>query len=140
MELQPCMYFPLVKTKGINTPSVKQSVKWQGPIGMHCNAPKLVPDPFTSGKCSSKCIPKGLCHLTQSLDAQCVYSLSLNFTCVKSNLTLYRLNLISMSHLDELFSYSSGSLREEPSRCVVSFYVSPSGPPWDVGHRPKDRH
>ena len=42
--------------------------------------------------------------------------------------------------MDELFSYSSGSLREEPSHCVVSSYVSPSGPPWDVGHRPKDRH
>ena len=34
--------------KGINTPSVKPSVKRQGPIGMHCDAPKLVPDPFSS--------------------------------------------------------------------------------------------
>ena len=36
--------------KGINTPSgkqsVKQRVKQQGPIGMHCDAPKWVPDPF----------------------------------------------------------------------------------------------
>ena len=51
----------LSKTKGINTPSVKRSVKRhvkrQGPIGMHCDAPKLVPDPFSSGKWSGKCIP-----------------------------------------------------------------------------------
>ena len=36
--------------EGINTPSVKRSgkqrVKWQGPIGMHCDVPKSVPDPL----------------------------------------------------------------------------------------------
>ena len=32
--------------KGINTPSVKR--QRQGPIGMHCDAPKSVPDPFSS--------------------------------------------------------------------------------------------
>ena len=41
-----------VTSKGINTPSVKRCVKhhvkWQGPIGMHCDAPKSVPDPFPS--------------------------------------------------------------------------------------------
>ena len=34
------------KCKGINTPSVKR--QRQGPIGMHCDAPKSVPDPFPS--------------------------------------------------------------------------------------------
>ena len=38
--------------KGINTPSVKwqRQREWQrqGPIGMHCDTPKSVPDPFPS--------------------------------------------------------------------------------------------
>ena len=33
-----------VDSKGITTPSVKR----QGPIGMHCDATKWVPDPFPS--------------------------------------------------------------------------------------------
>ena len=36
--------------KGINTPSVKR----QGPIGMHCDTPKSVPDPFPSVNSSVK--------------------------------------------------------------------------------------
>ena len=36
--------------KGINKPSVKQRVKQQGPIEMHCDAPKWVPDPFPRSK------------------------------------------------------------------------------------------
>ena len=34
--------------KGITTSSVERRVKRQGPIGMHCDAPKWVPDPFPS--------------------------------------------------------------------------------------------
>ena len=34
------------KCKGKNIPSVKR--QRQGPIGMHCDAPKSVPDPFPS--------------------------------------------------------------------------------------------
>ena len=34
--------------KGINTPSVKRQWQRQSPIGMHCDAPKSVPDPFPS--------------------------------------------------------------------------------------------
>ena len=26
-------------SKGINTPSIKRQRQWQGPIGMHCDAP-----------------------------------------------------------------------------------------------------
>ena len=37
---------------------------------------------------------------------------------------------------ESLLLCSSG---EEPSRCVM-FSISPSGPPWDSGHRPRDRH
>ena len=56
--------WPCTMAKGINTPSVKQSVKRRGPIGMHCDAPKWVPDPFPSSKWSGKCIPMGPCRLT----------------------------------------------------------------------------
>ena len=42
------------RSKGITTPSVKWSVKRrvkrQGPIGMHCDAPKSVPDPFHAAR------------------------------------------------------------------------------------------
>ena len=58
--------------KGINTPSGKRSVKQhvnrQGPIGMHCDAPKWVLDPFPSVMASVK-------TSKQPLDARCVYSL-----------------------------------------------------------------
>ena len=41
-----------MSSKGINTMSVKQCVKWQqqwqGPIEIHCDASKSVPDPFPS--------------------------------------------------------------------------------------------
>ena len=37
------------------------------------------------------------------------------------------------------FSYSSVASDQEPSRCVT-FSDSPSGPPWDSGHRPRVRH
>ena len=58
--------------KGITTPSVKWSikhcVKQQGPIGIHCDAPKSVPDPFPSVNQSVK---------TFKADARCVHSLTL---------------------------------------------------------------
>ena len=38
----------LIIAKGIDTPSVKRQRQRQGPIGMHCDAPKSVPDPFPS--------------------------------------------------------------------------------------------
>ena len=41
-------------SKGITTPSVKRRVKRQDPIGMHCDAPKWVPDPFPSVMASVK--------------------------------------------------------------------------------------
>ena len=34
--------------------SVKRHVMWQGPIGMHCDVPKWVPDPFPSVMASVK--------------------------------------------------------------------------------------
>ena len=43
-----------LESKGITTPSVKQRVKRQGPIRMHCDAPKWVPDPFASVMASVK--------------------------------------------------------------------------------------
>ena len=42
----------------MNTPSVKRQRQrqrqWQGPFGMHCDAPKWVPDPFPSFMASVK--------------------------------------------------------------------------------------
>ena len=32
----------------MTTPSVKRNIKRQGPIGMHCDTPKWIPDPFPS--------------------------------------------------------------------------------------------
>ena len=47
---------------GINTPSVKRQRQRQGPIGIHCDAPKWVPDPFPSVNPSVKTskLPLGL--------------------------------------------------------------------------------
>ena len=59
-------------SKGINTLSVKR----QGPIGMHCDAPKSVSDPFPSVMAS------GTLHIMDpmgsnlTLDARFVYSLN----------------------------------------------------------------
>ena len=68
-------YFKIVRSQesyDITTPSVKQSVKWrvkqQDPIGMHCDAPKWVPDPFLSVMASVK-------TSKLPLDARCVYTL-----------------------------------------------------------------
>ena len=46
----------------MNTPSVKRQRQRQGPIGMHCDAPKSVPDPFPSVNPSVKTskLPLGL--------------------------------------------------------------------------------
>ena len=38
----------------MNTPSVKRQRQWQGPIGMHCDTLKWVPDPFASAMASVK--------------------------------------------------------------------------------------
>ena len=43
---------PQLHCKAMNTPSVKR--QRQGPIGMHCDAPKSVPDPFPSVMASVK--------------------------------------------------------------------------------------
>ena len=44
----------LQKLKGIRTPSVKRQQQRQGPIGIHCAAPKSVPDPYPSGNLNGK--------------------------------------------------------------------------------------
>ena len=56
LDITPLICFTLCNRsfrtfiKGITTPSVKR----QGPIGIHCDAPKSVPDPFPSIMASGK--------------------------------------------------------------------------------------
>ena len=55
---------------GMHTPSIKRQRQRQGPIGMHCAAPKSVPDPFPRGN------PSGKRHLwSLPLAAGCAHSL-----------------------------------------------------------------